>query len=71
LFENLEEKASNSVIAKALRERLRNVAGFECVSAPMPMRNSKGAVVYYLYFASPDRTGAKVVEDIFRRYRTA
>jgi hypothetical protein len=37
----------------------------------MPMRNSKGAVVYYLYFASPDKTGVKIATEIFDRYRNA
>lgn len=35
----------------------------------MPMRNSKGAVVYYLYFASPNKTGGKIVTDIFNTHR--
>jgi len=33
------------------------------------MRNSTNAVVYYLFFASPKETGAKIVTDIFARYR--
>jgi hypothetical protein len=33
------------------------------------MRNTRGAVVYYLFFASPNRTGAKIVSDIFNTYR--
>jgi hypothetical protein len=33
------------------------------------MRNSRGAVVYYLYFASPDKTGGKIVGEIFDKYR--
>jgi len=35
------------------------------------MRNSKGAVVYYLYFASQNDTGNKIVTDIFNTYRDA
>lgn len=62
-------KAPNEVIAKAFQDRLRSVAGFAFVPDPMPMRNAKGAVVYYLYFASPNRTGAKIVGDIFDKYR--
>jgi three-Cys-motif partner protein len=63
------EKTDNDVIADAFRARLKEAAGFECVPAPMPMRNSKGAVVYYLFFASPNRTGQKIVEEIFKKYR--
>ncbi|RMH70459.1 MAG: three-Cys-motif partner protein TcmP [Bacteroidetes bacterium] len=69
LFTEMEEKADNSVIAEAFRCRLRDVAGFKYVPEPLPMRNSKGAVVYYLYFASPNETGAKIVQDIFDKYR--
>jgi three-Cys-motif partner protein len=69
LFGEIEEKAGNATIAEALRARLHEVAGFQYVPKPMPMRNSKGAVVYYLYFASPNKTGAKIVNDIFRKYR--
>ena len=36
---------------------------------PMPMRNTKGGVVYYLFFASPNEKGAKIVGDICRKYQ--
>jgi len=63
------EKTDNDVIAEAFRLRLKNVAGFEYVPSPMPMRNAKGAIVYYLFFASPNRTGNKIVENIFGKYK--
>ena len=69
LFGDTEQKATNDDIAGAFRRRLETVAGFAFVPPPMPMRNSKGAVVYYLYFASSNRTGAKIVNDIFDTYR--
>ena len=69
LFGEVEEKRSNEAISEAFRRRLEKVAGFEYVPKPVPMRNSTGAVVYYLYFASPNETGARIVGDIFRRYR--
>jgi three-Cys-motif partner protein len=68
LFGDMEEKADSDVIAEAFRERLRKVAGFTYVSPAMPMRNTTGAVVYYLFFASPNETGAKIVKDIFKKY---
>jgi len=68
LFEDIEEKAESEVIASAFQERLRKAAGFEFVAKPMPMRNTKGAVVYYLFFASPNKTGAKILGDVFRKY---
>lgn len=70
LFGDMEEKAANEDIAEAFRLRLREVAGFAYVPAPIPMRNEKGAVIYYLYFASPNNTGAKIVTEIFDAYRT-
>lgn len=69
LFGDLEEKSSNEAIAAALRDRLQTVAGFKYVPDPIPMRNSKGAVVYYLFFASPNQTGADIVKYIFDKYR--
>ena len=70
LFGNVEEKASNEEVAQAFRDRLKTVAGFKYVADPMPMRNSKGAVIYYLFFASQNKTGASIVKEIFEKYRT-
>ena len=64
-----EEKMDNETVAEALRDRLQKVAGFKYVPKPMPMRNSKSAIVYYLFFVSPNNTGAKIVTDIFKTYR--
>ncbi len=68
LFGDIEEKASNERLAEAFRRRLHEVAGFQYVPEPVAMRNSTGAVVYYLYFASPNKNGKKIVVDIFRKY---
>ncbi len=67
--DKVDEKARNEAIAEVFRKRLENVAGFKYVPRPVPMRNTKGATVYYLFFASPNRTGASIVEDIFNTYR--
>ncbi len=64
------EKQPNEVVAEAFRQRLRKVAGFQRVPEPLPMRNSKGAIVYYLYFASQVDTAERIVLDIFNKYRT-
>lgn len=66
--EDLIKSAGNSEIAEAFRDRLRTVAGFAEVPPPIPMRNSKNAVVYYLFFASHNKTGAKIAREILRRY---
>ncbi len=65
----LMEKAPNREVAIAYQIRLRNVAGFRYVPEPVPMRNSRGAVVYYLFFASHNKTGGRIAADIFRKYR--
>jgi len=70
LFGDIDEKVSNEAIAEWFRQRLKNVAGFTYVPPPIPMRNRKRAVVYYLYFASPNREGAKIVGEIFDKYRS-
>ncbi len=64
------EKQSNEVIAEAFRKRLEGVAGFARVPQPLPMRNSRGAIVYYLFFASQKNTAENIVLDIFRKYRS-
>ncbi|MBI2069241.1 MAG: three-Cys-motif partner protein TcmP [Elusimicrobia bacterium] len=60
--------SDNRTIASAFQDRLIKVAGFAHVPEPMPMRNSKGAIVYYLFFASPNKTGNKIIKDIFEKY---
>jgi three-Cys-motif partner protein len=69
LFGDMEQKIDNETLAKAFQVRLKEVAGFEYVPAPMPMRNEQGAIIYYLYFASPNKTGHKIVSHIFDAYR--
>jgi three-Cys-motif partner protein len=63
------EKQSNEVVAQAFRERLRTVTGFKRVPEPLPMKNSNGAVVYYLFFASQKDTAEHIVLHIFAKYR--
>ena len=63
------KKVSNEEVVAAFRQRLKDVAGFEHVLDPMPMRNSKNAVVYYLFFASQKPVAASIVQDIFKKYQ--
>jgi len=35
------------------------------------MKNSNGAVVYYLFFASHNQTGDKIARDVFKKHRNA
>lgn len=68
LFEVISEKQDNDAVVQAFTARLHEVAGFQFVAEPMPMRNTRGAVVYYLFFAGPNATGAKIVSDIFLKH---
>jgi three-Cys-motif partner protein len=69
LFGDDIEKVDNRTIAMAFRERLRSVAGFRYVPEPIPMRNSRNAEVYYLFFASQKEAGENIAKAIFRKYR--
>lgn len=68
LFGN-PDKQSNETVARAFQKRLKEVAGFARVPDPIPMRNSKGAVLYYLFFAAHKAAAEHIVLDIFRQYR--
>jgi three-Cys-motif partner protein len=70
LFGDIEEKTGIEPVVNAYQHRLKKIAGFSYVPDPIPMRNSKGAVVYYLFFASPNETGAKIVGEIFDKYHS-
>lgn len=63
------EKGDNETVAEAFRQRLQKVAGFEYVPKPLPMRNSRRAIVYYLFFASQKAVGKDIVENIFQKFR--
>ncbi len=69
LFEDISQKASNSAVVAAYRKRLQDIAGFKYVPDPIPMRNSNGAVVYYLFFASHNQTGDKIARAVFKKHR--
>jgi three-Cys-motif partner protein len=69
LFGNTDfEKISNERFADAFGHRLKTVAGFKKVPKPLAMRNSKGATVYYLFFASQKGTAEDIVKYIFEKF---
>lgn len=68
LFGPIEEKAPNEAVVAAYRKRLKEAAGFKYVPEPLPMCNTRGAVVYYLFFASQNPIGNTIAEHIFRKY---
>lgn len=63
-----DEKATNEALKTGFRRRLKEAADFAYVPEPMPMRNSKGAIVYYLYFAAHKPVAKQIVENIFKKY---
>jgi three-Cys-motif partner protein len=69
LFGDIEEKAGIQTLAEAYQDRLKRIAGFAYVPEPIPMRNERGSILYYLFFASPNKIGAKIVQQIFDKYR--
>jgi len=62
-------KLTNKDILAAFTKRLKEVAGFGYVPEPLPMKNSRNAVVYYLFLASPKAVAGKIITDIFDKYR--
>lgn len=68
LFDTFKERRGGELIAQAFRDRLRATAGFKHVPDPMPMRNSTGAIVYYLFFAAQKPVAQRIVTDIFKKY---
>jgi three-Cys-motif partner protein len=63
------EKEENEVVAEGFRQRLLKVAGFKHAPEPLPMRNTKGATVYYLFFASHKPAAENIITDILNKYR--
>jgi len=63
------EKESNETVVAAFRKRLQEIAEFQFVPEPIPMRNNQGATIYYLFFASQKEVAKKIVEDIYNKYR--
>jgi len=57
------------LITSAFKDRLLNVAKFKYVPEPIPMRNTKSAILYFLFFASNNKTGDKILTDILNKYR--
>jgi three-Cys-motif partner protein len=70
LFGHEEKRADgNEAIVAAFQRRLIDVAGFAEVPEPIPMRNTIGRIVYYLFFATQKQVAAGIIRDIFDKYR--
>lgn len=66
-----KDRTERSKLVEAFRQRLKDVAGFKYVPEPVVMRmqGTRGPVLYYLFFASPNETANKIVTNVFDRYR--
>lgn len=69
LFGTQKIKKSNNEIAFAFQKRLKDVAKFKFVSEPLPMNNSNGSTLYYLFFASQQALANRICSEIFDKYR--
>jgi three-Cys-motif partner protein len=70
LFEDMPGKAAdNRQVVDAYVERLRKKAGFEYVTAGFPVK-AQNRDLYYLIFAGPNKTGKRIADYIFNKYRS-
>lgn len=69
LFGDDEEKLTNKRIVKAFCDRIKQVAGFNYTAKPLPVKNTKGGVIYYILFASQKQKAVNIANDIFNDYR--
>lgn len=69
LLSNLgPEKATDLEFASAFCERLKKEAGFHGTTQPIPMKNSHGALMYYLIFALPNNTATNAARGVARYF---
>jgi len=75
LFADLKGvKASDIEFATAFCKRLIDVAGFKGTSKPIPMLNTRGAIMYYLIFALPHPRALRAATSVahyFIKYPSA
>ena len=63
-----QEKQDNKIISNAFRDRLIEHGEFKYVPKPIPLKNSKNAAVYYLFFASQNKIADKIATYLFKKY---
>jgi three-Cys-motif partner protein len=62
-------KAAAHAVVRSYQKRLATAGGFEFVPDPVPMLNSKGSPIYWLFFASNHPVASRIATDIFNSYR--
>jgi three-Cys-motif partner protein len=66
LFGDWEKKQPIDALLSAYRERLISEAGFKHASEPLAMRNSRGAILYHLFFATQQPLALRIANDILK-----
>ena len=56
---------AGDVLVRWYRKRLQEVFGY--VSSAREIRNSRGRPLYYLIFAGPNQTGARIANDVLKQ----
>jgi three-Cys-motif partner protein len=69
LFGDVQAKQSIDGLLAAFADRLKKVAGFRHVSAPLAMRNNEGAIVYHLLFVTQYDLALRIANDVLKPYR--
>jgi three-Cys-motif partner protein len=64
LFGPIETKQTIDPLLEAFRARLKSVAGFKHVTKALPMRNTAGAIVYHLLFATQQSTALRIATEV-------
>lgn len=68
LFADMQCKVDNDRFVQAFCERLKINAGFLGVSKPIPMKSMQNNTIYYLIFASNNKTGVDVINRVANRF---
>jgi len=58
---------ANTVLSLAFAKKLKE-AGFNYVPSPLPIKNTKGGLLYYVFFGSNKPVANKIVEYIFKKF---
>ncbi len=68
--EPILDKLDNEALVAAYCKRLRKIAGFKYAVKPLAMKNSTGATLYYLVFATQNDTGRRIMSSLFKKFGT-
>ena len=61
---------ANNVLVKSFKKRLKKLAGYKYIPDPVPMKNGSNNTIYFLYFATNNKTAYKIVSHLFNKYKT-